>query len=250
MTFGEKLCKLRKGKGLSQESLAEQLNTTRQAISKWENNQGYPETDKLLLLSNIFGVSVDSLLKENTEQTVSTEKGYYVSKECAEGFLSYHRKTTMRTAVGVAIMALAGIPYFLFAGNQILSITLACVVIVIGLAFVLQMAMMGEPYKKLKSEHLLFDPAYFSELTAAHEAQKKQNLVFIIAAISLVLAAGISGLLSLSTFPVSEVQCIFAACAAFLFIYVIGVTDAYDILVHSEERMDSIYWRLIKKIKK
>ena len=53
MTFGEKLFKLRKDKGFSQEALAEQLNTTRQAISKWENNQGYPETDKLLMLSNI-----------------------------------------------------------------------------------------------------------------------------------------------------------------------------------------------------
>ena len=92
MTFGERLFKLRKEKGLSQEALAEQLNTTRQAISKWENNQGYPETEKLLMLSNIFGVSVDSLLKENTEHTTSTDKGYYVSRECAEGFLSFHKK--------------------------------------------------------------------------------------------------------------------------------------------------------------
>ena len=70
MTFGEKLFKLRKDKGFSQEALAEQLNTTRHAISKWENNQVYPETDKLLMLSNIFEVSVDSLLKENAEQTI------------------------------------------------------------------------------------------------------------------------------------------------------------------------------------
>ena len=111
MTFGERLFKLRKEKGLSQESLAEQLNTTRQAISKWENNQGYPETEKLLMLSNIFGVSVDSLLKENTEHTTSTDKGYYVSRECAEGFLSFHKKTTKRTATGIAIMVLAGVPY-------------------------------------------------------------------------------------------------------------------------------------------
>ena len=48
MTFGEKLFKLRKEKGLSQEALAEQVGTTRQAISKWENNQGFPETEKLL----------------------------------------------------------------------------------------------------------------------------------------------------------------------------------------------------------
>ena len=50
MTFGEKLFKLRKERGLSQEALAEQVNTTRQAISKWENNQGFPETEKLCCL--------------------------------------------------------------------------------------------------------------------------------------------------------------------------------------------------------
>ena len=48
MTFGEKLFHLRKEKGLSQEALAEQVGTTRQAISKWENDQGYQETEKLL----------------------------------------------------------------------------------------------------------------------------------------------------------------------------------------------------------
>ena len=62
MTFGEKLFKLRKEKGLSQEALAEQVGTTRQAISKWENNQGFPETEKLLQLSNIFEISTDYLL--------------------------------------------------------------------------------------------------------------------------------------------------------------------------------------------
>lgn len=49
MAFGEKLFKLRKEKGLSQEDLAEKLNTSRQAISKWENGQGFPETEKLLV---------------------------------------------------------------------------------------------------------------------------------------------------------------------------------------------------------
>lgn len=250
MTFGEKLFKLRKSKGLSQEALAEQLNTTRQAISKWENGQGYPETDKLLMLSNIFGVSVDSLLKENPEQAVSTDDGYYVSRECAEGFLSFHRKTTMRTATGVSIMVLAGVPYFLLEKNYILSITTACVVIVIGLAVVLSMAMMGNPYKKLKSNRLLFDPAYFTELTSVYDIQKKKAGIFIIFAISLFLVAGILGIAKLSMFPVSEVQCILVACAIYLFVYVIGIMDEYDILLKSEDRMDSVCWRVIKKIKK
>ena len=59
MNLGEKILKLRKEKGLSQEALAEQLGTTRQAVSKWENNQGYPETEKLLQLSNVFEVSTE-----------------------------------------------------------------------------------------------------------------------------------------------------------------------------------------------
>ena len=66
MTFSEKLLKLRKGSGMSQEALAEQLNTSRQAVSKWENDQGFPETEKLLMFGNIFDVSVDYLLKEET----------------------------------------------------------------------------------------------------------------------------------------------------------------------------------------
>ena len=61
MSLGEKIFKLRKEKGISQEALAEQIGTTRQAISKWENNQGFPETEKLLQLSNIVEVSADYL---------------------------------------------------------------------------------------------------------------------------------------------------------------------------------------------
>lgn len=72
MSLGEKIFKLRKEKGISQEALAEQIGTTRQAISKWENNQGFPETEKLLQLSNIFEVSTDYLLKD--EKTVKIVK--------------------------------------------------------------------------------------------------------------------------------------------------------------------------------
>ena len=75
MTFGEKLFHLRKEKGLSQEALAEQVGTTRQAISKWENDQGFPETEKLLQLSNIFEISIDYLLKdEQSSNTVRDRK--------------------------------------------------------------------------------------------------------------------------------------------------------------------------------
>ena len=75
MTFGEKLFHLRKEKGLSQEALAEQVGTTRQAISKWENDQGFPETEKLLQLSNIFEISIDYLLKDEQSSNTVSEGG-------------------------------------------------------------------------------------------------------------------------------------------------------------------------------
>lgn len=64
MALPEKLYTLRKKSGLSQEQLAEALNVSRQAISKWESGSAMPESDKLLALSNYFGVSLDYLLKD------------------------------------------------------------------------------------------------------------------------------------------------------------------------------------------
>ena len=67
MTFGEKLYQLRKAQGLSQEALAEKLNTSRQAVSKWENNNGYPETEKIIMIGRLFQVDLDDLLMEENE---------------------------------------------------------------------------------------------------------------------------------------------------------------------------------------
>lgn len=76
--LSEKLYKLRKNSGLSQEQLAEQLNVSRQAISKWESGTAVPESEKLITISNYFGVSVDYLLKDDEEDkaqaTVSVMK--------------------------------------------------------------------------------------------------------------------------------------------------------------------------------
>lgn len=65
--LSEKLYQLRKKSGLSQEQLSEQLNVSRQAISKWESGSAFPESEKLILISNYFGVSVDYLLKDEED---------------------------------------------------------------------------------------------------------------------------------------------------------------------------------------
>ena len=62
MSFSENLKQIRKEHHLSQEELAELLDVSRQAVSKWEQDQGYPEVEKLLLLSNKLNVSLDALM--------------------------------------------------------------------------------------------------------------------------------------------------------------------------------------------
>lgn len=63
MTMGQRLLALRTQAGLSQEALAEQLEVSRQSISKWETDSSIPDLDKLVRLSEIFGVTLDELVK-------------------------------------------------------------------------------------------------------------------------------------------------------------------------------------------
>lgn len=68
MKFHEKLLKLRKQKGISQEYLAEKIGISRQAIAKWETGQATPEIENLIPLSDFFMVSVDRLIRDLTDE--------------------------------------------------------------------------------------------------------------------------------------------------------------------------------------
>ena len=73
MTLSEKLYSLRRKQGLSQEALAERLDCSRQAVSKWENGATTPDAEMLRKYSELFGVSIDYLLKENLEEPTAAQ---------------------------------------------------------------------------------------------------------------------------------------------------------------------------------
>ena len=73
MKFGDKLIKLRKKHGLSQEDLAAKLNVSRQSVSKWESNNTYPETDKIVQICNIFNCSMDDLINDKITEIDEVE---------------------------------------------------------------------------------------------------------------------------------------------------------------------------------
>lgn len=136
MTLAEKIIRLRKGRGWSQEELAEQLEISRQSVSKWEGGVSIPELDKIVRMSEIFGVTTDYLLKEEQEseqdwsgpgmaatfmeEPVAVEneetKPRFVSTEEAEAFMEVTKKVAGWIALGVFLCIVSPICLVTFGG--------------------------------------------------------------------------------------------------------------------------------------
>lgn len=112
MTFSEKLIVLRKKKGMSQEQLAEQLDVSRQSVSKWEAHQALPETSKIILISNLFGVSIDLLLKD--ELSVKYDEPIIKTRDAYDDNLSYAvcEKCGKENCIDSSFCAFCGNPFY------------------------------------------------------------------------------------------------------------------------------------------
>lgn len=124
MIFAEKLVRLRKKSGWSQEELAEQLQVSRQAVSKWEGAQSVPELDKLLQLSGLFGVSVDYLLKDELEEADCGDTAEpcalrRVTLADAQAFLAAAAATARPMALGVLLCVLSPVCLLLLAAYSV-----------------------------------------------------------------------------------------------------------------------------------
>lgn len=95
MTLGEKLSKLRRENHYTQEQLADILGVSRQAVSKWESNTTYPETEKLLKLGELYHCSMDYLLKDGewTHGNIIPEKPKTISLALNLYSLNFERKS-------------------------------------------------------------------------------------------------------------------------------------------------------------
>ena len=80
MILADKIAELRKKNGWSQEELADKPEVSRQSISKWESAQSIPDMNRILKMSEVFGVSTDLLLKDNLEITDDRESVDAVEK--------------------------------------------------------------------------------------------------------------------------------------------------------------------------
>ena len=202
MILADKIILLRKKSGWSQEELAEKLNVSRQSISKWEGAQSVPGMDKILQLSEIFGVSTDYLLKDSIEleeyveqESKSEESSMrYVSMEEANSYLDLTQNIAHKMALGVAMCIMSPaiiitlsnlylLDQFSFSENQSQAIALTLFFITIASAVVIfiSIGMKFKDFEYLKTEPIETEYGVSgmvkSKMKAYKETYSKYNII-------------------------------------------------------------------------
>lgn len=230
--IADKITQLRKKNGWSQEELADRMDISRQAVSKWESNQTTPDIEKIVQLSNLFGVTIDYLLKNEGENKaescpqndtasgrqgeaqaapLSTEPAIHITWEKAQKFLELQREFSWKIAAGVFLCILSPIPLIILCGiaeipqwgvSEKLATTIGLVALftfVIGaVAIFLYCGLKGEPFRFLE-KNIPFE----LESNARHfisEQKRQQRSCYIkwnIIAICICLFSPVPVLLSL-----------------------------------------------------
>lgn len=106
MELSQKIYELRTGSGLSQLDLAEKLGVSRQSVSKWETGQAVPDLDKLIRLADLFGISVDELVREGERPAPPEPQVVYVAEQ--RGFSPVQKAGAALEVVGLLGLVLGG----------------------------------------------------------------------------------------------------------------------------------------------
>ena len=174
MILADKIIELRKKNGWSQEELAEKLNVTRQSISKWEGAQSTPDLNKILAMSQLFGVSTDYLLKDEQGEVeyIATEEQSAVRKvsmEEANAYLAVTKCVGKWIALGVALCIASPICLILLAGmadsgriSEGFAVGIGMLVLLVmvaaAVALFISCGMKRKPYEYLETE--IIETAY------------------------------------------------------------------------------------------
>ena len=121
MILADKIVKLRKKSGMSQEELAEKMGVSRQAVSKWEGAQSIPDLDKILMLSSLFSVTTDYLLKDDIDEEeylddVEDSIARRVSIDEANAYLEVRKRVSWQIALATLLCILSPVTLIVLGG--------------------------------------------------------------------------------------------------------------------------------------
>ena len=123
MILADKIIRLRRKNGWSQEELAEKMNVSRQAVSKWESAQTVPDLEKILMLGALFGVTTDYLLKDEleSEEFTSGEDSAIRRLTLAEAneYLALRKNASVRMAAATFLCIVSVIPLLILSALRL-----------------------------------------------------------------------------------------------------------------------------------
>ncbi len=202
MILAEKIVKLRKQVGWSQEELAEKMNVSRQSVSKWEASNSIPDLNKIIMLAEIFNVSTDYLLKDATEAPSSLSGSseintLQISLEQALEYVENKVSMARLNAKGAFLLVCSAIPLFALlalAETNKLNLT-PNTASVIGVIIILIMVSIGISFfirsNHYKSDAFLIENEAFELAYGVHSAFKERLQKFT-ATYNLRLSVGVS----------------------------------------------------------
>ena len=140
MILADKIISLRKREGMTQEDLASQIGVSRQSVSKWESSMAMPDLDKVVKLSQIFGVSTDFLLNDSMgleevvyEQREEIEKAKVIDAPWINQYFADARNIANLISLAVPTFILSAFPVMTLNNNIGVAITLLMIALAVGL---------------------------------------------------------------------------------------------------------------------
>lgn len=231
MNFGENLQNLRKLKNYSQEDLADKLQVSRQAVSKWESGTGYPETEKLISICELFDCSMDELVKGKISIDSNSEKKVY------DSFMNKFSKS-----ISLAIMLiLIGTTLLLtvIGFNQDNSMIGTVVLLIFVVLSVPLFIVRGIEMENFKSKYPKLPNFYSQEEIDTYNNKFSKMIalsisIILIGVVVLMLTYALKLFDEDSTFPVSILMC-FVTVAVPILVNAGIQKDKYDIEKYNKE---------------
>ena len=286
MILSEKIIILRKKLGLSQEELAEQLGVSRQSVSKWELGAAIPDLDKVLRLSQLFGVSTDYLLKDDAPDITymdshNDESGtHYVSIEEANIYMNLVKSTSNWLANAISVLIISPIILVLLSGyskykemlseNMAAGIGVAILFILVscGVSVIVYNGMKLNKYEYLEKEVISLEYGIKGIVEKKKAEFGNKSRIYVTAGVVLciigVVPLFIIGILTSDDFM--SICCVailllFAAIGVNLFIRAEMINNSYSKLLQSDDftahnkkvnkntaSIGGVYWPIIVAI--
>lgn len=281
MNLENKIIKLRKENGWSQEDLAERLDVSRQSVSKWESGLATPDIHKIVALSSLFNVNTDYLLKNEATTSDKTNTNIFIRKDVVNDFFSTRKKESKRIAVATLLCMWSTIPILIFpslVSEKVISISenMAIMIglvsfllfILVAVSMFIKSGLLISKYKYIISDVFILDPSTKKAIEEESNNFESKFIKNIVTAVSILFIAIIPFIVVALLFESRNFYTIIAVCmfitissiAVMIFITTGMLKSSYDMIlqrgIYKEHiksdklttAIQSIFWIIITAI--